>query len=85
MADFYTGQLRLARLCVLRSLMKRPSVSFLRRAASYKGLRPLRCFAAIRNTKILCNLLFRSKNDRKIFTEFREKIYFSLSSADFAN
>jgi len=28
MAHFYTGQLRLARMCVLRSLMKRPSVSF---------------------------------------------------------
>ena len=37
MAHFYTGQLRLARLCVLRSLMKRPSVLFLRRAAPYKG------------------------------------------------
>ena len=28
MAHFYTGQLRLARLCVLRSKTKRPSVRF---------------------------------------------------------
>ena len=28
MAHFYTGQLRLAHMCVLRSLMKRPSVRF---------------------------------------------------------
>ena len=47
MAHFYTGQLRLARLCVLRSRTRRPSVLFLRRAAPYKGLHPLRCFAAI--------------------------------------
>ena len=39
---------------------------------------PLRCFASIPNKNFFCRFLFASKNDRKIFTEFREMNYFSL-------
>ena len=41
MAHFYTGQLQLARLCVLRSMARRPSVFSFASRCSVQGAAPL--------------------------------------------